>query len=74
MRLFRKAGVPVRTTPRTALLSSSLNAGRDLICDRLADEVGWIRQCANWLTHLHTSEHPRRSTCALTAITPTERW
>jgi len=33
--------------------------GRDLICDRLVDEVGWIRQCADWLTHLHTSQyHP----------------
>ena len=32
--------------------------GRDLICDRLVDEVGWIRQCAGWLTHLHTSEYP----------------
>jgi hypothetical protein len=32
--------------------------GRDLICDRLLDEVGWLRQCADWLTHLHTSEHP----------------
>ena len=32
--------------------------GRDLICDRLADEAGWIRQCADWLTHLHTSEYP----------------
>ena len=21
--------------------------GRDLICDRLVDEVGWIRQCAD---------------------------
>jgi len=31
---------------------------RDLICDRLLDEVGWIRQCAGWLTHLHTSEYP----------------
>ena len=29
-----------------------------LICDRLVDEVGWIRQCADWLTHLHTSEYP----------------
>ena len=28
--------------------------GRDLICDRLLDEAGWIRQCAGWLTHLHT--------------------
>jgi hypothetical protein len=55
--------------------------GRDLICDRLVDEIGWIRipapmirQCADWLTHLHTSQHPRRSTCAPTAITPIRRW
>src|SRR5260370_41946644 len=32
--------------------------GRDLICDRLLDEVGWLRQCAGWLTHLHTEEFP----------------
>ena len=32
--------------------------GRDLICDRLLDEVGWLRQCADWLTHLHTRELP----------------
>ena len=32
--------------------------GRDLICDRLLDEVDWLRQCAGWLTHLHTSEYP----------------
>ena len=32
--------------------------GRDLICDRLLDEVGWLRQCARWLTHLHTKEFP----------------
>jgi len=32
--------------------------GRDLICDRLADEVGWLRQCADWLNCLHTSEYP----------------
>ena len=23
--------------------------GRDLICDRLLDEVDWLRQCAGWL-------------------------
>jgi hypothetical protein len=28
---------------------------RDVICDRLLDEVGWIRQCASWLTQLHNS-------------------
>ena len=32
--------------------------GRDLICDRLLDEAGWPRQCADWLTHLHTSGFP----------------
>ena len=32
--------------------------GRDLICDRLVDEVGWIRRCADWLTRLHTSQYP----------------
>ena len=32
--------------------------GRELICDRLVDEVDWIRQCAGWLTHLHASEYP----------------
>jgi len=32
--------------------------GRDLICDRLVDEVGWLRQCADWLTHLQTREFP----------------
>jgi hypothetical protein len=32
--------------------------GRDLICDRLLDEVGWLCQCAGWLTHLHTKEFP----------------
>ena len=32
--------------------------GRDLICDRLLDEVGWLRQCAGWLTHLHTKVFP----------------
>jgi hypothetical protein len=32
--------------------------GRDLIRDRLVDEVSGLRQCAGWLTHLHTSEYP----------------
>jgi hypothetical protein len=32
--------------------------GRDLICNRLLDEVDWIRQCADWLIHLHTSGYP----------------
>ena len=32
--------------------------GRDLICDRLLDEAGWLRQCAGWLTCLHAREFP----------------
>jgi hypothetical protein len=32
--------------------------GRDLICDRLPGEVGWLRQCAGWLTHLHVNGFP----------------
>jgi hypothetical protein len=47
--------------------------GRDLICDRLLDEVGWLRQCADWLTHLHTRSSTRRSTFAPKAITLTGR-
>ena len=35
--------------------------------------MDWGRQCAGWLTHLHTSEFPPRSTCAPTAIIPTGR-
>ena len=27
--------------------------GRDNIADRLSDEVGWLRECADWLAHLH---------------------
>ncbi|MGH3189120.1 MAG: hypothetical protein ACRDPY_41810 [Streptosporangiaceae bacterium] len=32
--------------------------GRELIADRLVDEVGWLRQCADWLTGLHAGEFP----------------
>jgi hypothetical protein len=32
--------------------------GCDLICDRLLDEVDWLHQCADWLTHLHAREFP----------------
>ena len=30
--------------------------GRELIADRLVDEVGWLRQCSGWLTRLHAGE------------------
>ncbi|MEU5939815.1 hypothetical protein ABZ807_11580 [Micromonospora sp. NPDC047548] len=31
---------------------------RELVADRLIDEVGWLRQCADWLIHLHTQLYP----------------
>jgi hypothetical protein len=43
--------------------------GRDLICDRLLDEVGWLRQCAG--PTCTPASIPRRSTYVPTAITPT---
>jgi hypothetical protein len=47
--------------------------GRDLICDRLLDEVDWLRQWADWLTHLHTDEFRWRSTCAPKTTIPAGR-
>ena len=32
--------------------------GRDLICDRLLDEAGWLRQCAGWLRQLDRGGYP----------------
>jgi len=32
--------------------------GRDLIADRLDDEVGWLRQAAGWLTQLDAGGYP----------------
>ena len=32
--------------------------GREHIADRLVDEVGWLRQCAGWLTRLHAGGFP----------------
>ncbi len=32
--------------------------GREHIADRLVDGVGWLRQCAGWLTRLHAGEFP----------------
>jgi hypothetical protein len=41
---LRAAGGPPRKTP-AGMTARELD-GRDLICDRLVDEVDWIRQCA----------------------------
>jgi hypothetical protein len=32
--------------------------GRDLITDRLADEVAWLRRCADWLAQLDAGGYP----------------
>ena len=32
--------------------------GRDTIADRLSDEVGWLRRCANWLAQLDAGGYP----------------
>ena len=32
--------------------------GRDNIADRLSDEVGWLRECADWLAHLDADSYP----------------
>jgi hypothetical protein len=32
--------------------------GRELIADRLSDEVSWLRQCADWLAHLDADSYP----------------
>ena len=32
--------------------------GRELIADRLSDEVGWLRQCAGWLRQLDGGGYP----------------
>jgi hypothetical protein len=33
-------------------------SGRELVVDRLDDEVGWIRRCADWLDHLEREPYP----------------
>src|SRR5260370_23416151 len=32
--------------------------GRDTIAGRLSDEVSWLRQCADWLSHLDADSYP----------------
>ena len=37
-------------------------AGRELIAERLVDEVRWLRDCASWLEQLELGEYQRVST------------
>jgi hypothetical protein len=41
--------------------------GRDLIGDRLVDEVDWIRRCAGWLPHLQRTAHAASTAAGGTA-------
>ena len=40
-----------------AMMTRNWTAG-STIADRLLDEAGWLRQCADWLTRLHTDDYP----------------
>jgi hypothetical protein len=40
--------------------------GRELIADRLVDEVGWLRQRAGWLTRLHAGDFQSARLLAIT--------
>jgi len=52
----RRAGPP-REHPGCGEDDAELD-GRDLIADRLGDEVSWLRPAAGWLTRLHAGEYP----------------
>lgn len=52
---MRAAGWPAPEDPG---ISEGDLAGRGDIAGRLDDEVEWIRQCADWLEHLHQEPHP----------------
>ncbi len=53
---LRSAGWPAPEDPGTS--EDTELDGRDLIADRLCDEVEWLRRCAQWLHHLHVHAYP----------------
>jgi hypothetical protein len=53
---LRAAGWPAPEDPDTS--EDTELDGRDLIADRLTDEVEWLRRCAGWLHHLHVQTYP----------------
>ena len=48
--------------------------GRELIADRLVDEVGWLRQCSGWLTRLHAGESRPAVNLRRGGDDPERRW
>ncbi len=53
---LRAAGWPAPEDPDSG--EDTELDGRDTIADRLSDEVGWLRECAGWLSHLDADSYP----------------
>ena len=53
---LRAAGWPAPEHPDSG--EDTELGGRDNIAGRLSDEVGWLRQCADWLAHLDADGCP----------------
>jgi len=53
---LRAAGWPAPEHPDSC--EDAELGGRDHIADRLSDEVSWLRQCADWLSHLDADSCP----------------
>ena len=53
---LRAAGWPAPEDPDSG--EDAELGGRDSIAGRLSDEVGWLRQCADWLAHLAADSYP----------------
>ena len=52
----RAAGWPALEHPDSA--DDTELDGRDTIAGRLCDAVGWLRQCADWLSYLDADSYP----------------
>ena len=53
---LRAAGWPAPEDPDSG--EDTELDGRDTIADRLSDEVGWLRQCVDWVAHLDADCYP----------------
>ncbi|WP_226652219.1 hypothetical protein, partial [Streptomyces hydrogenans] len=53
---LRAAGWPAPEDPEGS--DDEELSGRASIAERLVDEVGWIRQCADWIDHLDHESYP----------------
>ncbi|GHI22953.1 hypothetical protein Shyd_43240 [Streptomyces hydrogenans] len=59
---LRAAGWPAPEDPEGS--DDEELSGRASIAERLVDEVGWIRQCADWIDHLDHESYPPAPTSA----------